>query len=149
MSGINQKFQKLDDVPSGCFVSGIEPIKNKQWLVVEKPSPKNQFRMVVCPNSGKTLLLPVDTSVYRMLPNNDHYERSDYYKGGNKTLNKVGIDEPIFVVRAKDKFCARVIEFWIHKAQLEGVNDKKIRDARELLSVVTRWQRVNHTRIPD
>lgn len=66
--------------------------------------------------------------------------------------------EPVFQVRAQDKFMPDVLEFWAAKVEAEVANTissdaekskVKAKEARALAHEVRAWQVRNFTKIPD
>ena len=61
-------------------------------------------------------------------------------------LDKVALDEPIFVLRAQDKIAPIVIRTWITLARWFGVPETKRDEAERCAEAMEKW----HTRkIPD
>lgn len=68
------------------------------------------------------------------------------YKKDDATLAKVGDDEPIFVLRAQDKFAASTIRYWAERAESAGAPREKIIEALDHAEVMEAW----HTqKVPD
>lgn len=66
------------------------------------------------------------------------------------TLSRATDDEPIFVLRAKDKLAARTILFWTDIATLAGVSFEKVNEARDFMRVMEKWAEENGgTKTPD
>lgn len=66
------------------------------------------------------------------------------------TLSRATDDEPIFVLRAKDKLAARTILFWTDIATLAGVSSEKVNEARDSMRVMEKWAEENGgTKTPD
>lgn len=75
-------------------------------------------------------------------------------------LGKAAFDEPVFVLRAKDKFAPELVEAWAEKVAaydrgvVEDVNVQasrkaKIRTARALAHQMRAWQVLNDAKAPD
>ncbi len=65
-------------------------------------------------------------------------------------LRKIDDDEPIFVLRATDKFAPEVIRFWA--ALLRQANNSpsdKEQDALECATEMEDWQAKNDCKVPD
>lgn len=71
------------------------------------------------------------------------------YKESDPTLKKAADDEPIFVLRAKDKLAPIVVETWAMIAKLMGVSEDKITEATDCAIEMYRWQDKNGCKIPD
>ncbi len=57
-------------------------------------------------------------------------------------LNKAGVDEPIFVLRAKDLVAAMTVRHWATMAV--GIHEEqKIREALDLASKMEQWRAIN------
>jgi hypothetical protein len=61
------------------------------------------------------------------------------YKDSDETLRKVAADEPIFVLRAQDRFAPEVVRYWCDLAEGIGVSAGKVAEARELAATMERW----------
>lgn len=59
-------------------------------------------------------------------PSGNQY--TGYLKDGNKTLEKVRPDEPIFILRGQDKSAPEVVQHWIAK-NLDVVEEPKLKEA--------------------
>lgn len=65
------------------------------------------------------------------------------------TLAKVAADEPIFVLRAKDKLAPRVVEYWTELAAAMGCKLEKVAEARRCVEAMAAWQDANGSKCPD
>lgn len=68
---------------------------------------------------------------------------------GEGCLGRADDDEPVFVLRAKDKLATEAIGEWIDRAHFYGVNTKKIHAALDDISAMNDWQLRNGTKLPD
>lgn len=70
---------------------------------------------------------------------------------GEGCLGKAADDEPVFVLRAQDRFLPVILDLWINLAMAANVNPKKIEEAQLLLDKVRRWQfdHFHNVKIPD
>lgn len=66
-----------------------------------------------------------------------------------RTLQKVGEDEPIFVLRAKDILAPSVINFWCDLAQEAGVPEEKIDEAQRCEDAMRAWVNRHGAKVPD
>jgi len=73
--------------------------------------------------------------------------RAEELKGG--CLSKVADDEPVFVLRARDKLAPMAVQVWAAYAEIEGVDPDKVREARLLASAMWRWQKEHGSKLPD
>ena len=70
-------------------------------------------------------------------------------KGTDEVLAKIGDDEPIFILRAKDMLAPMTIDYWaLHLAGLGG-DTEKIEEAKALAHDMRVWQQNNGSKIPD
>lgn len=83
-------------------------------------------------------------------------------KNGKGILAKAAADEPLFILRANDKFMPDLLELWIAKVQeaaqtptqgeahdVVRKRSRKIEEARALLRQVRTWQGINGCKVPD
>ena len=60
------------------------------------------------------------------------------------TLNRAAGDEPLFVIRAKDKLSASMVRQWAEAAAMTGAHEpEKIQEARELAEIMESWRQEN------
>lgn len=60
-------------------------------------------------------------------------------------LNRAEIDEPLFIIRAKDKVSASAVRTWAEWAQMTGVHEpEKIQEARAIAEDMENWRRENY-----
>lgn len=64
-------------------------------------------------------------------------------------LDKVGDDEPIFILRARDELAIDTITFWISFAKTRGVNEHKTQEAELHREAFIRWAQDHDTKLPD
>ena len=70
-------------------------------------------------------------------------------KHNDSCLAKAATDEPIFVLRAKDKTAPNLVRAWATNAASLGAPYEKTREARELADAMERWQKENGCEVPD
>ena len=69
---------------------------------------------------------------------------------GKGCLGKAALDEPVFVLRAQDKFAPDLLESWSHKVDVaKGCATEKGRKARALAHQMRAWQEMNSCKVPD
>ncbi len=77
---------------------------------------------------------------------------------GQGCLGKARSDEPLFILRAQDKFAPELIEKWAEKveaAHFNSISEKsdrakeKVKRARALAHTMRAWQELNCRKIPD
>jgi hypothetical protein len=64
-------------------------------------------------------------------------------------LSKVAEDEPVFVLRARDKLAPLAVMDWIARAEMMGVSREKIDGAIDLLHKMWVWRAANGSKLPD
>jgi len=64
-------------------------------------------------------------------------------------LSRIPDDEPIFVLRGKDKLAPHVIRAWAMLAELAGAPPGKISEARECARYIELWQGQRGSKVPD
>lgn len=62
--------------------------------------------------------------------------------------NKIGKDEPVFLLRAQDKFAPVVVRFWAELVEAAG-NEYMAAKAFEHACDMDDWQQVNGSKTPD
>ena len=71
-------------------------------------------------------------------------------KHTDSCLQKAGNDEPIFVLRSKDKFAPLIVEFWANLVEAaNGGEIPKSVEAFELANKMRDWQKINGCKSPD
>lgn len=72
-------------------------------------------------------------------------------KKNDSCLKKVADDEPIFVLRAQDRFAPMLVRLWadLTKSQRGTEHDDKVTGAYELANKMDEWARENPTKFPD
>ena len=63
--------------------------------------------------------------------------------------NKIGQDEPVFLLRAKDSIAPAMVENWASALQASGGNYKMVSMALEHAHKMREWQKENGCKIPD
>jgi hypothetical protein len=71
------------------------------------------------------------------------------FKHNCSCLEKAAPDEPIFVLRAKDKLAPVVVKIWSLLGATWGVPYEKTSEARDCAQAMEDWQKRNGCRIPD
>lgn len=62
-----------------------------------------------------------------------------------KQLEKIPDDEPIFLLRARDRIASTIVRTWAAKAMIDyGCNAAKVDGAQQVAKAMERWQEVNH-----
>ncbi len=60
-------------------------------------------------------------------------------------LNRAEDDEPLFVIRAKDKVSASAVRTWAEWALLTGIHEpEKIQEARAIAEDMENWRKVHY-----
>jgi len=76
------------------------------------------------------------------------HAREDYNRIQDPA-NKIGKDEPVFLVRANDKLMIPTMNAWIAFAMKNGVDEKMVRLVREFKEEVYEWQKTKGCKTPD
>jgi len=64
-------------------------------------------------------------------------------------FSRVADDEPVFVLRGKDRLAPRVIRYWADRASNLGIDGRKIDEALKLAHDMEEWQEKNGCKYPD
>lgn len=59
------------------------------------------------------------------------------------TWNNTHDDEPVFIIRARDKSSVQMVRIWMQVASLLGVGSRKRHEAADLSSRMQEWQDLN------
>jgi hypothetical protein len=62
---------------------------------------------------------------------------------------KIGKDEPVFLLRAKDAIAPRTLRFWADDLERIGGDPVAIDTVREHAKLMEHWQRNNDCKLPD
>ncbi len=54
-------------------------------------------------------------------------------------LKKIPINEPVFILRARDPIAADIVRYWAWRAQCLHVNYDKVAEAREIATRMEIW----------
>jgi hypothetical protein len=75
----------------------------------------------------------------------------DLANRGMGCLGKAYSDEPVFILRAQDRFAPDVVEVWAAKVEAVGKvgNGDKIKEARALAHQMRAWQALHVSKVPD
>lgn len=65
------------------------------------------------------------------------------------TITRAAEDEPLFVLRAKDKSAPGIVRVWVAAAELAGVSREKVDEALDLANQMERWAAENGSKVPD
>lgn len=72
-------------------------------------------------------------------------------KEGVPCYDKAAEDEPLFVVRAQQRFAPEYVELWANQAEVMGASTEKVASARQVAEDMRAWQKANQdkVKIPD
>lgn len=71
-------------------------------------------------------------------------------KRNDACLAKVGKDEPVFTLRAGDRFAPMLVQLWADLAATQRHNDEeKITGAKQIAIDMMKWQQTNKAKFPD
>jgi hypothetical protein len=69
---------------------------------------------------------------------------------GQGCLGKAHPSEPVFILRAQDRFAPDLLEAWASKVEIaKGTQTEKARRARALAHEMRAWQVMNTSKVPD
>lgn len=69
---------------------------------------------------------------------------------GQGCLGKAAMDEPVFILRAQDRFAPDLVEAWAQKVLgAKGTVTEKVRRAQALAHQMRAWQVLNTSKVPD
>lgn len=58
-------------------------------------------------------------------------------------LNKAADDEPVFVIRAKDRVGPATVRDWVYRATALGIHQEKVAEALDLARAMEVWRRAH------
>lgn len=64
-------------------------------------------------------------------------------------LGRAADDEPLFILRAQDRFMPELVEEWARRVEIAGGPPGKVADARRLAAQATTWQVAHGCKVPD
>lgn len=64
-------------------------------------------------------------------------------------LKNMAVDEPIFILKAKDELAAILVETWSNMARSSGAPIDKYMHARDTALQMRKWGEKNGTKVPD
>lgn len=68
---------------------------------------------------------------------------------GEGCLGKSADDEPVFILRAQDKFAPVLVQMWAELAGAAGAPTEKIQEAARSYLRMREWQMKNGCKVPD
>lgn len=77
------------------------------------------------------------------------FSRSDYNNRIIDKDNKIPIDEPVFLLRAKDSLAPRMLLNWALELRLAGGDPDMAREAENHAQEMIEWQKVHGCKTPD
>ncbi len=67
--------------------------------------------------------------------------KRDELANPESTLNRAAEEEPLFVIRAKDKLSSTMVRQWAEAASMTGAHEpEKIQEARGLAEIMEAWR---------
>jgi hypothetical protein len=66
---------------------------------------------------------------------------------GGRCLGRAALDEPVFILRARDILAPRVVVRWAHLAEEAGSPQHKVQSALQLAKRMADWQANNQHRV--
>lgn len=76
------------------------------------------------------------------------HARSDYMHIQDNT-GKIGVEEPVFLLRAKDLNAPRTLRFWANYLEETGGDQTAIDSVRRHAKLMEKWQMENGCKMPD
>jgi len=76
------------------------------------------------------------------------HERSDYMHIQDNT-GKIGNDEPVFLLRAKDELAPVVLQYWVDRLRLREGNTIAAKAVQKHIDLMKKWQKENGCKTPD
>jgi len=76
------------------------------------------------------------------------HARSDYMHIQDDT-GKVGQDEPVFLLRAKDALAPKTLRYWADELERAGGDAVAVKTARKQAQLMEEWQSKNFYKLPD
>lgn len=64
-------------------------------------------------------------------------------------ISRAAADEPVFVLRSKDKYAPTLVRLWAQLVALEGGYNDKTKAAVDLADAMEDWQLINGSKLPD
>lgn len=58
---------------------------------------------------------------------------------GVPCYDKADPDEPLFVIRAQDNLSSVIVRHWARLAEMDGVPDDKVKEARHCADLMEQW----------
>lgn len=77
------------------------------------------------------------------------FGRDDYNKRIIDTENKIPVDEPVFLLRAQDKFAPKLLLQWAMEVRLAGGDPKVASEAESHAQEMLNWQKIHGSKTPD
>lgn len=72
---------------------------------------------------------------------------------GKGTLGKADDDEPLFILRAQDRFAPMIVDEWAERVSWATPHGQptppKVSEARLLAQKMRDWQTTHHSKVPD
>lgn len=65
---------------------------------------------------------------------------ADEINNPDSCLNRAGVDEPVFVFRAKDPLAVLIVNYWIGLAEAQSLHHDRIDEAKEWVNKAIYWQ---------
>lgn len=77
-------------------------------------------------------------------------KREETAPGAAGCWAKAGADEPLFILRAQDRFAPALVRRWADQAEASGVSPSKVHEARSLAARMEAWARDHGgAKVPD
>lgn len=76
------------------------------------------------------------------------HAREDY-KRIQDPEGKIPEDEPVFLLRAQDKFAPIVVEFWADLMESNGGSEEIVASVRQQIKTMVEWQKTHKEKLAD
>ncbi len=63
--------------------------------------------------------------------------------------NKIGEDEPVFLLRAKDVLAPEIVYAWAMRLDVMGGDKELVEHVKDWSSKMRKWQQDNESKVPD
>jgi len=107
------------------------------WKVTEKKQTVKELKEEIKKLNNHIMLLSDINKTHREIINKD------------SCLTKLKKDEPIFTLRAQDRFAPMLIRLWADMTATQSNRQKKAENAYLIAQVFDDWARTNKSQFPD
>lgn len=76
------------------------------------------------------------------------HARKDYNRIQDP-YKKIAEDEPVFILRAKDKLAPEVMNYWVYRLRESGGDESMAKMVEKHAKLAMEWQKKNGCKLPD